>query len=386
MNVGMNANFIYTQVRDRSQNLVDKWAKEARNTTSTIKSNESASPSSIRALENQQRTQQKAHNSIIDQSFGYADSLRASRTRAKDASLEKKKLQYSYKKISSQIVRSKTSLSARKAAAAARREVQRLKRLQNSGEYDEEEVQISIEHAKSMERIAKKKVAHLQQEEMIERGQNGALSGLEEKDEDLNEDQEKELSEEEMTEELSAEDMEALEDYEGSEYFEEMQLVMADMQDEMVYRMEELSEQMQAQIQEVQESNSESMDEMMSDMMKMVQDAMEDMAEDLNLDELANTLTAPDPNMSEDDLKMLKMKHRTKEMKEIAKADGDYLKAIMDKYEKKGIAGMGLSGAAGNTPAFGAAAPVSDSPTPITVSIPAAYGGGGAAMSFDAFA
>ncbi len=183
MNVGMSANFIYSQVRDRSQNLVDRWAKDARNTAATIKQNESASPSSVRALENQQRSQQKAENSILSQSQAYANSLRASRTKAKDASLEKKKLQYSYKKISSQIVRSKNSISARKAAAAARREVQRLKRLQNSGEYDEEEVQISIEHAKSMERIAKKKVAHLQQEEMIERGQGGATAALEEKEE-----------------------------------------------------------------------------------------------------------------------------------------------------------------------------------------------------------
>ncbi len=383
MNVGMSANFIYSQVRDRSQNLVDRWAKDARNTAATIKQNESASPSSVRALENQQRSQQKAENSILSQSQAYANSLRASRTKAKDASLEKKKLQYSYKKISSQIVRSKNSISARKAAAAARREVQRLKRLQNSGEYDEEEVQISIEHAKSMERIAKKKVAHLQQEEMIERGQGGATAALDEKEE---QDQEKELSEEEMDEAMAAEDVRAMENPDESEYFEEMQLEMSDMQDEMAYRMAELAQQMQAQIQEVQESNSDSMDEMMSDMMKMVADVMEEMDEVLDLDELANTMVAPDPNMSEDDLKMLKMKHRTKEMKDIAKADGDYLKAIMDKYEKKGVAGMGLSGATSSTPVFGAAPSIQGSPSPIKVTIPASYGGGGGGMSFDAFA
>ena len=376
MSISINANQIYASIRDRGQTQADSWAGQARSYNAP-KSKSESSPTSARALEYQQRTQQKNNKSVVDQSQSYADSLRASRTKAKETNLEKKKLQYSYKKISSQIVRSKTSVSARKAASAARREVLRLKRLRASGEYDEEELQISIEHAKSMERIAKKKVAHLQQEEMIERGQNGAMAALEEKEEQT---EEKELEEEPIEDE--PEDQE----YADQEYLDEMQIMMADMQDEMAFRMEELSEEMELALQEIAENSRDSMDEMMSDMMKMVQDAMEEMDEVLELDELANTMVAPDPNMSEDDLKMLKMKHRTKEMKDIAKADGEYLKAIMDKYEKKGVAGTGLSGAASNTPAFSGAAAVSSSPEPIKVSVPAAYNSGAASMSFDAFA
>ena len=378
MSISINASQIYASIRNKGQTQADSWADQARSFDASKNKKDASHPSSVRSLEYQQRIQQKKDNSIIAQSQNYADSLRASRTKAQETNLEKKKLQYSYKKISSQIVRSKTSVSARKAASAARREVLRLKRLRSSGEYDEEELQISIEHAKSMERIAKKKVAHLQQEEMIERGQNGAMAAIEEKEEE--QDQEKE-PEEELTEELAKE-----QEYSEQGYVDEMQLMMADMQDEMSYRMEELSEEMQLQMQEIMESNQDSMDEMTSEMMKMVRDAMEEMDEVLELDELANTMVAPDPNMSEDDLKMLKMKHRTKEMKDIAKADGDYLKAIMDKYEKKGIAGTGLSGGAANTPAFSTAAAISSSQTPITVSVPAAYGTGGASMSFDAFA
>ena len=377
MSISINASQIYASIRNKGQTQADSWADQARSFDASKK--DASHPSSVRSLEYQQRIQQKKDNSIIGQSQSYADSLRASRVKAQETNLEKKKLQYSYKKISSQIVRSKTSVSARKAASAARREVLRLKRLRSSGEYDEEELQISIEHAKSMERIAKKKVAHLQQEEMIERGQNGAMAALEEKEEE--QDQEKE-PEEKLTEEELAKEQE----YSDPGYFDEMQLMMADMQDEMAYRMEELSEEMQLQMQEVMENNQDSMEEMTSEMMKMVRDAMEEMDEVLELDELANTMVAPDPNMSEEDLKMLKMKHRTKEMKDIAKADGDYLKAIMDKYEKKGIAGTGLSGGSANTPAFSGAAAISSSPTPITVSVPAAYGTGGASMSFDAFA
>ena len=383
MSISINANQIYASIRDRGQTQADAWAGQAHGfgaqTNKSASNKSSNSSASVRSLEYQQRTQQKKDNSIIAQSQSYADSLRASRTKAQETNLEKKKLQYSYKKISSQIVRSKTSVSARKAASAARREVQRLKRLRNSGEYDEEELQISIEHAKSMERIAKKKVAHLQQEEMIERGQNGAMAALEEKEEERNE--EEKLEEEPLEEEIPEE-----QEYSEQDYADEMQVMMADMQDEMAFRMEELSEEMELAIQEIMENNQDSMEEMTSDMMNMIRDAMEEMDEVLELDDLANTMVAPDPNMSEDDLKMLKMKHRTKEMKDIAKADGEYLKAIMDKYEKKGVAGTGLSGAAASTPTFGGGAAISSSPTPITVSVPSAYGSGSASMSFDAFA
>ena len=392
MSVGINANSIYASIRDRNQNQVDQWAGNARSRSASDQFAKK-SETSTRSLEYQQCLQDKKKGSIIDQNLSYADSLRASRAKAKETSLEKKRLQYSYKKISSQIVRSKDSISAKRAASAARREVQRLKRLRASGEYDEEELQISIDHAKSMERVAKKKVAHLQQEEMIERGQNGALASLEEKEEE-NRENEEENPEDELNEEERA----ALEELDPNVYYpdeyadglqtvmedaqEELRYQMAEIQEEMQYRMEELTSQMQEQMEEVQENTADSMDQLMSE----IQSAMEDMVEDLDLSQLTDTLTAPDPNMTEDDLKMLKLKHRTKEMKDIAKADGDYLKAIMDKYEKKGIAGTGLSGGASSAPSFGSAASVSSSPAPISVTLPASYGSEGASMSFDAFA
>ena len=402
MSVGINANSIYASIRDRNQHQADLWANNAKGyaPSSNAKSNAQSSlgSSSTRAMESQQRLRDRSSQSVIDQSLSYANSLKASRKKTEESSLEKKKLQYNFKKISSQIVRSKNSVSARKAASAARREVQRLKRLKASGEYDEEELQISIDHAKAMERVAKKKVAHLQQEEMIERGQSGAMAALEEKEEEKQENED-ETSEEELSEEDEA----ALEEldpdvYYPEEYAGEQQLAMEDarevmqyqmeqIQEEMEYRMEELNAQLQEQIAQVQENTETSMDEMNSDMMQLLGDTIEEMAEELDLSELADTMVAPDPNMSEDDLKILKMKHRTKEMKDIAKADGDYLKAIMDKYEKKGVAGMGFSsGSASGTPAFGSAA-MSSSPTPITVSVPSAYGASsGGGMSFDAFA
>jgi hypothetical protein len=118
---------------------------------------------------------------------------------------------------------------------------------------------------------------------------------------------------------------------------------------------------------------------MSEEMMAEMERAMEDMMEELDLTELAETLTAPDPNMTEDDLKMLKIKHRNKEMKDIVKADADYMKAIFDKHEadmNKG-ASSGLSGSTTSAPAIGAAGG-SSSPAPTPhVTIPPAYGSGG---------
>ena len=86
----------------------------------------SESGESLRQLEYQERANANSTKSVVDQSISYADQLRASRTKAKQTSLEKKKLQYNFKKISSQIIRSKTSVTARKAVQAAKREIMRL--------------------------------------------------------------------------------------------------------------------------------------------------------------------------------------------------------------------------------------------------------------------
>ena len=108
------------------------------------------------------------NESVLSLGKAYTDSLQASRAKKKSSSNAVKKLQYSFKKVSSQIVRSKTSRAAKSAVSVAKREVLRLKRLKGSGEYEAEEIDAALTHAKSMERIARKKAAHLEQEEMIQ--------------------------------------------------------------------------------------------------------------------------------------------------------------------------------------------------------------------------
>jgi len=320
------------------------------------------SVNSLRRYESQNRLNDKKSQSVVDQSMAYAQKLSASRAKTEKTSLEKKKLQYSFKKISSQIIRSKTSVSARKAVQAAKREINRLKRLKGSGEYDEEEIQLAIDHAKAMEKVAKKKVSHLEQEEMIERngqGLSGELDEIEEKKDGSEQEENEELNEE--VPEDAALEAGAYEIQDGMEDYEyEMALQMQEMQ-------EEMSQQQHISAEEFANSTDDMMDQLM--------DAMDEMIEDMDLTELAQSTFAPDPNMSEDDLKMLKIKHRYKELKEIAEADKEYLKGIMEHEKSK--AASGISGAMGSSsPSSASAVFKADAPSihPV-ISMPGAAAG-----------
>ncbi len=342
----------------QSANMIGRTgagAGTSKNSTSKFPQNpENASAGSLRKFESQNRLKEKQAMSIADQSMAYAQQLSASRTKTEKSSLEKKKLQYSFKKISSQIIRSKTSVSARKAVQAAKREISRLKRLKANGEYDEEELQLAIDHAKAMEKVAKKKVSHLEQEEMIERHGQG-ISGQMEEIEEKQEESEEELPEDVLPEDEAYDIQEGMEDYEH-----EMALQMQEMQ-------EAMSEQQQIAAEELAGSSDDMMDQLM--------DAMDEMMEDLDLTELAESTFAPDPNMSEDDLKMLKIKHRYKELKEIAEADKEYLKGIMEHEKSK--AASGISGAmGGSSPSTASAVFKADAPAihPV-ISMPGAAAG-----------
>ncbi len=371
MSIGINTNNYSNMYRSDSS-----WGESA----SISKSEGSGTSDMYRKLEYNRWKQEKS-KSVVDQSVSYADQLRAIRKKTKEVSNEKKKLQYNFKKISSQIVRSKNSVSARKAVQAAKREIARLKRLKGSGEYDDEELQLAIDHAKAMEKVAKKKVVHLEQEEMVERAHKGYGAALEEIEEKKQED-EGEEEENENPEELDDEKLEEVaqgldvddEYVPEADYQYELERAIEQQQ----YAMEQLMENNQQEYEELMaETSSDAMSEMMDEMSQ----AMEDMMEDLDLTELSQTLYAPDPDMSEDDLKMLKIKHRAKEMKEIAEADKEYLKGIMEhekqKAENAGSMPTGATSAGSATAIFG-----NNKATHITpvISMPgAAMGGSGAA-------
>lgn len=78
---------------------------------------------------------------------------------------KKKRLQYNHRRISAQLMLSKTSDSARKVMTKARAEVVTLLRKQHSSDYDERELRNALIHARKMERVTKRKIKHLAEEE-----------------------------------------------------------------------------------------------------------------------------------------------------------------------------------------------------------------------------
>lgn len=186
-----------------------------------------------------------------------------------------KKLGYKQRRISSMITQATTSGNARQVLASAKTETVNLRRKLASGKYNDREVRAAIRHAERMERVAKKRMKNLQQEEYIEKHGGGTWqAGLDE------EDRSKEGQELDAAEfaEMSAEEMEQL--------------------------MEELQEEMEQLAQEQE-----------LEMLELMQTARTDM----------------DPA----ELERLKKKHRADEMREIVEADMKYLRALFNQLERE---------------------------------------------------
>ncbi|MCQ2080420.1 MAG: hypothetical protein MJZ11_02100 [Lachnospiraceae bacterium] len=235
--------------------------------------------------------------SILDDTKKYSESLRSGRIKSKDTSLQLKKLKYQFKNLSSKILRSKTSNAAKQAASQARREALRLKREKEQGGYDNEEIDAAIAHAKAMERVAKKKAKHLEEEEMAKTG--GVCLGSKVEDEIENEEYEDEEYE--------------YEEYEGDDEVD-------------------ITERTENEI-------LSSIGNMATDMFEELADGMKELLEDLGFEELTEELTVSEKDMDPEDLKMMKIKHRNKEMKDMVKADAEYLKAVFDHLQKMKEAG-----------------------------------------------
>jgi len=206
-------------------------------------------------------------------------------TKPKANKKKTKRLNYNFKQISSMIMRSKTANSAGQAVTKARGTIARLQRQLKDGEYDEKELESAIIHAKKMERIAKKRERHLEEEERAK--QQGICQFDMEKTEETEEGTDTE------TEELE----EALKE-ENPELSEE--------------ELAELTEEFQ-------------------DLMKETMEAVNE----IGLEELADEFMGTTEKLDPEELELLKKKHRADELREIADADMKYLKAMFDKLEKE---------------------------------------------------
>lgn len=245
-------------------------------------------------------------NSVLNGLSDYSESLRSQRGKSKDTNRALKTLKYQYKNISSKILRSKTSANANQVASQARREVLRLKRQKLNPDADPEELEAAIVHAKSMERVARKKAKHLLEEEMAKASMMNS-----DKEESLSESS---ASESSVNENLYSDEY-AREDYPGEDSL---------------------------QLSKEYDAEYEMEDQAILDMMELMDDfdeSMQDLMEDMGLDELTDSLELFKKDLSEEELKEVKIKHRNKEMKEIVKADADYLKVVFDKLQTQAAAG-----------------------------------------------
>lgn len=210
---------------------------------------------------------------------------RTPKSKSNNKPKKKKRLQYNFKQISKQILSSKTSSGARRAAAKARGVVAMLVNKLKNGEYDDQEIANAILHARKMERIARKRMKHMQEEEMAKKG--GLCMGeLEEQDDE-------------------------------SEEMEEISIITEDGQEKTMSR-----EEWQALMREFEEL-----------MASLMEEYGEEFSEAM---ELTEELTGAVPReMDPEDLKNLKRKHRAKELQEITEADMKYLQALFRKLEQE---------------------------------------------------
>ena len=290
-------------------------------------------------------------NSIVTSTLSYSESLRNQRQQTKNTTLALKKLKYQFKNISSKILRSKTSQAAKQAAGQAQREVLRLKRQKQSGNYDEDEIEAAINHAKAMERVAKKKAKHLEEEEMAK-----AAGGIWQGEKVCSDEEPREVKDTEAETDAEEEEKMAEEGYEDEAYEEEYDYPQLD---EFLLQTGDLMA---------------AMSDFTSETMQELSDSMRDIMEEMGMDELSDTMLSVKKDIDPADLKMMKIKHRNKEMKDIVKADAEYLKAVFNHLEKMkdnvviptgnaGAVSSGMTGTSFSADAVGVG--VSAAPVPV---------------------
>ena len=205
-------------------------------------------------------------------------------TKATRGKAKKKKLTYSFKKVSNRIMASKTSSHANKAVREARSELVQLLMKQKSGDYDEKAVSNAIAHARSIERVAKKHRKHIEEEERAQR----THSGITEEEEEILEDEEVEETEE-------SQQQQAREQQEQAE--------------RTAQELEQLAQEIEQMIRESEEQMNELADELMGGVSY--------------------------EHMDDDDIEAMKKRHRAEELRDILEADMKYLKALFDQLSKE---------------------------------------------------
>lgn len=190
-----------------------------------------------------------------------------------------KKLRYNFKRLSNQIMQSKSSMNAKQLTTKTKFQIVDLRLKLASGDYDYTEIHNALKHAERIARVAKKKMKHLQEEEFYQKT-GGKLPAQEE---------------EEMENESDG-------------------LTNIDTSDMSQEEMERLMKQIQEEMEKIEEELEEAMD---------------------SRNFLDEFMQGFDEEMSPKDLEALKKKHRAEEMRDIMEADLEYLKSYFNKLSKE---------------------------------------------------
>ena len=218
---------------------------------------------------NTERRVTKLHN--IDGSYAGTISV----TRPVSKNNKKRRSDYSFKQISAQVLNAKTSDKASQVRTSIGMKLNLLYKRRKSGEYDEEEIARAILHAEQVLRACKKKEKHLKMEEAAEKHMKE--SAIEEQENPV-----EEAAAKEKEQALEAEEFDAL------------------------------------------------MEKLELDMEEMYEKAEEAVEFDEELEELSKAMSG---DMEPQDLKQLKLKHRSEEQRDILQADLKYLKALFDRLQ-----------------------------------------------------
>ena len=221
-----------------------------------------------------------------------------SKKSSKSSQKKYKKLQYNFKRLSNQIMRTKTSTNAKQLVTKAKFQIADLRMKLLSGDYNYEDIHNALIHAEKIARVAKKRMKNLEEEEYIEKTGRKQDPNAEE----LREKQEEQNKQEEIidTTGMSQEEM------------------------------EQLAQELQEEMKRIEEKLEEVMEK----------------AEQLMEEYVQGSKYQMDPK----DLEQLKKKHRAEELRDIMKADMEYLKALFNKLAReKESAGSNSSGTSDNS-------------------------------------
>lgn len=303
---------------------VDQYARKTKDeNASSSKYNKSSQTLEVTSYTDKEG---RVHKTYTGKSTDVVESMKkANESKKNEKAKSKKRLNYSFQKVSSQVIMAKNSVSASKAVLSARRSLSDLKRKLKTVECSDDEKMAALTHATRMLRIAKKKKNNLEMEELIKATmdsdeRNEKFNELAEVISDLFDDDKKDKKNENenILEKINS----------ASENEDEKTEEMATDD----YEIEELSEDLEDDLDE------ESLKKLSEEFEKLEEEMSEEMLEEVK--NLMSMMEAFDPHMSEEQFEKLKTKHRCQEQKEIVKADMDYLKEyirIIQEEQGKGV-------------------------------------------------